>query len=168
MFELVVLLFEICTLKKAPQDFPYSIQFLKLLVIINLAINFLLTSITERWFVALLKALVVLIVIFGFIGICLLVVKKTARFYQTVCTLLGADALISLLSLPAIAAISLNQGGMAGFLLINALMIWYLVIAGHIIRNALEQNFSFGLGLAFLYLFLSYQASDLLDTLLIQ
>lgn len=165
MFDLIVLLFDICTLKKAPQDIPYSTHLLKLFVIGNFVINSLLTSITDKWFIALLKAIIVIMTISAFSALSLIIVKKSTRFCQTTCALLGTDALISLLSVPAIAAISLNQGGIAGFLLMNGLMIWYWVITGHIIRNALEQSFSFSLGLAFLYLFSSYQVTSLLDTL---
>lgn len=165
MFELIVLLFDICTFKKAPQDFPYSINLLKLLIIVNLVSNFVLTSITEHWFTSLLKAPIILGIAFTFSWLSLLIVKKPTRFCQMTCTLLGTDTLISVLSIPPIAAISLNQGGIAGFLLLNGLAIWYWLIVGHIIRNALEQNFSFSLGLAFLYLLSSYQASALLDSL---
>jgi len=39
---------------------------------------------------------------------------------------------------------------------------WHWAVTGHIIRNALEQDLSFSLGLAFLYLLGSYQVMALL------
>jgi len=42
------------------------------------------------------------------------------------------------------------------------LILWHWVVTGHILHNALSQPFAFGLGVALLYLMLSYQIIDLL------
>jgi hypothetical protein len=57
---------------------------------------------------------------------------------------------------------SIGQGGLLVFLVMITLIIWYWVITGHIMRNALEQSISFSLGLAFLYLLLLSQVTALL------
>ena len=51
----------------------------------------------------------------------------------------------------------LGHGGLAVFLLVLSLIVWHWAITGHIISNALEKSLSFRFGLAFLYLFGTYQ-----------
>lgn len=157
MFELIVLFFDICMVKKTPQDLPYSINFLKILVVINIFVNFLLSNISVNWFDSLLKAVagVSMMVVFSWSS--LFFVRKSGRFCQTTSALLGTDTMISIFSLPAVASIAINQAGLLAFLMMIGLIIWYWVITGHIMRNALQQSFSFSLGLAFLYLLVSYQ-----------
>lgn len=162
MFDLVKLFFEICLLKKAPQHLPYSINLLKTLLIINITINFLLINMSVYWFSALLKAVAGVLLIGGFSWICLFFSRKTARFCQTTSALLGADALIDFCAMPAIATMTLSQGGLLVFLVMIALIIWHWLVTGHIIRNALEQSFVFSLGLAFLYLVISYKVTALI------
>jgi len=159
MFDLIKLLFDICLLKKAPQDLRYSISLLKLLAIANLLVNFLLMNISVNWFSALLKAAVGVLLIGGFSWISLFFSGKLTRFCQTTCALLGTDALLDMFALPAITTMAVNQGGLLAFLVMIALIIWHWVITGHIMRNALEQSFSFSLGLAFLYLVVAYRVT---------
>jgi hypothetical protein len=162
MFDLIKLLFDICLLKKAPQNLPYSIDLLKLLAIVNLFFNFLLMNMSVNWFNALLKATIGVLLIGGFSWISLFFSGKLTRFCQTICALLGADVLLDIFALPTIATMAVNQGGLLVFLVMMSLIIWHWVITGHIMRNALEQSFSFSLGLAFLYLVVSYQVTALI------
>ncbi|MDD1605655.1 MAG: hypothetical protein LUO95_04120 [Methylococcaceae bacterium] len=162
MFDLIKLLFDICLLKKTPQDLPFSINLLKVLAIINVIINFLLMNMSVNWFSALLKAAVGLLLMGGFSWICLFFSGKLGRFYQTTTALLGTDALLDLFALPTIATMAVNQGGLLAFLVMMTLIVWHWLITGHIMRNALEQSFSFSLGLAFLYLVVSYQVTALI------
>jgi hypothetical protein len=162
MFDLIKLLFNICLLKKAPQDLPFSINLLKILVIINIIINFLLMNMSVNWFSALLKAAVGILLLCGFSWLCLFFSGKLRRFYQTTTALFGTDSLIDLFALPTIATMAVNQGGLLAFLVMMALIIWHWVIMGHIMRNALQQSFSFSLGLALLYLVIAYQVTALI------
>lgn len=164
MFEFIVLFFDICLLKKAPQDLPYSLSLLKILLVINILINFLLSNMSSDWLNSLLQILANVVLITGFCWICLFFAKKTGRFCQTASALVGTDTLISLFSLPAAASSSINQMALLTFLISIILFIWYWLVTGHIMRNALEQSFSFSLGLAFLYLLTSIQISSLIIT----
>ena len=156
MFNLIKSLFDICQLKKAPQDLPHSINLLKIVLIANLLVNFLQSNLSIYWFSALLIAVVGVLLIGGFSWISLFFSRKMPRFYQTTTALLGTDTLIGVFMLPVIATMSLGQGGTLAFLVMISLIIWYWIITGHIMRNALEESLSFGLGLAFLYLLVSY------------
>lgn len=163
MFDWITLFFNLCLLKKAPQDLPYSLNLLKILVATNIFVNFLLANMSANWFNALLKAVVGGLLIIGFSWISLFFSRKPARFCQTTCALLGADALIGIFSFPAVATMSLNQSELLAFLVMMSLIIWYWIVTGHIMRNALSQNFGFGLGLAFLYLLISFQVTALIS-----
>lgn len=164
MFEFIVLFFDICMLKKAPQDLPYSVTLLKILAVINILINFLLSNMSSNWFNALLQAITSVVLITGFCWICLLFAHKTGRFCQAASALLGMDTLINIFSVPAAASSAINPSGLLAFLMSIFLFIWYWLVTGHIMRNALEQSFSFSLGLAFLYLLTSIQISSLIIT----
>lgn len=162
MFDLIKLFFDIGLLKKAPQHLPYSINLLKMLAIINVAINFLLINMGIYWFSALLAAVAGVLLVGGFSWICLFFSRKPARFCQMTSALLGADALIDFFAMPAIATMALNQGGLLVFLVMMALIIWHWLVTGHIICNALEQSFILSLGIAFLYLVVSYKITALI------
>jgi hypothetical protein len=162
MFDLIKLLFDICLFKKAPQDLPYSLSLLKTIAIANMVTNFLLSSISINWLLAILKATLGVLLISSFSWLSLSFSQKSTRFYQTTAALLGTDTLIRLFALPVMATMSIGQGGLLVFLVMITLIIWYWVITGHIIRNALEQSISFSLGLAFLYLLLLSQVTALL------
>lgn len=162
MYELVILILNICLFKKGPEDLPYSYNLFRLLLIIAAGINFLMLVMQTNGLSALMQTLVALVLICVFSGFILYLFGKPARFYQTTCALLGTDALINFLALPAVATMTLEQGGLLVLLVFIGLIVWHWAITGHIISNALEKNLSFGLGVAFLYLFASYQVMALL------
>ena len=162
MLDLIKLLFDICLLKKTPQDLPDSSGLLKILATANLGINFLLMNLSTDWFNAVLKAAVGVLLIGSFSWICLFVSGKLTRFCQTTSALLGADALLDLFALPLIATMTVNPENLLAFLAMIGVIIWHWLITGHIMRNALEQSFAFSLGLAFLYLVIAFQVTALI------
>lgn len=162
MFELITRLFDIALLKKDPQDLPSSAALLWLLVVIDLVVGFLMANLQSHWFEALLQALIGVVLLVGFGGLMLYFAGKRARFYQTSSALLGVNVLISFIALPGVATMMIGKGVLLAFLVTIGLMIWHWVVIGHIIRNALEQTLIFSLGLAFLYLLVTYQVMTLL------
>jgi hypothetical protein len=105
MFEIIRLVFDICLFKKGPQDLPGSSELLRILVIIDVMISFLMVSIRTDWFESLLQAMVSTLLIIGFSGLMLNLGRKPERFYQTTSALLGTDTLISFFALPGIASL---------------------------------------------------------------
>ena len=162
MYELVILVLDICRFRKGPQDIPYSYNLFQLLLGISAGLNFLMLAMQTSWLSALMQTLVAILLICGFSGFILYFFRKSARFYQTTCAFLGADALIDFFALPAVATMTLNQGGLLVLLVFLGLIVWHWAITGYILSNALEKSLSFSLGLAFLYLFASYQVMALL------
>lgn len=162
MFEIIKLLFDICLFKKGPQNLPNSVWLLRILMVVDVGISFLMMNIRTDWFNSLLQAVVGVLLVVGFSWIMLYLARRLERFDLTACALLGTDALISFFALPGIASMMLGRGALLAFFVMIALMIWHWAVIGHIIRNALEQTLVFSLGLAFLYILGSYQVMALL------
>ena len=162
MFEIIRLVFDVCLFKKGPQDLPCSSRLLRVLVIIDILVSFLMISIRTDWFESLLQAMVSALLIISFSGLMLYLGRKPERFYQTTSALLGTDTLISFFALPGIASLMLGKGAFLAFIVTIAFMTWHWAVTGHIIRNALGQTWTFSLGLAFLFIMGSYQVMALL------
>lgn len=162
MFEIVKLLFNICLFRKGPQDLPHSPRLFWIVVLIYAGISFLMLNIDLHWTFALLQTLASILLAVVFSWTMLYLGRKSARFYQTACSLLGADALISFFTLPATATIVTGRLAWLALVVMVVSMVWYWAVAGHIIRNALEKTMGFSLGLAFLYILVSYQVMAVL------
>ena len=162
MFDIIKLLFDICLFKKGPQDLPYSVWLLRLLLVVYVSVRVLMLSIHFDCLNVLLQVIVDIFLVAGFVWIMLYLAGKPGRFYQVLSAVLGTDALISFFALPGMATMETGQGGLLVFLVMLGLIGWHWAVTGHIIRNALEKSLSFGLGLAFLYLLGSYQVMALL------
>jgi len=162
MFEIIKLLFDICLFKEGPQDLPSSVWLLRILVVVDGGISFLMMNIRADWLNSLLQAAVGVSLVVGFSWIMLYTARRLGRFSLTTCALLGTDALISFFALPGMASMMLGRGALLAFFVTIVLMIWHWAVIGHIIRNALEKTLVFSLGLAFLYILGSYQVMALL------
>jgi len=162
VFDIIKLVFDICLFKKGPQDLPYSVWLLRLLLVVYVSIRVLMLSIHFDWLNVLLQVIVDILLVAGFIWIMLYLARKLERFYQVISAILGTDALISFFALPGMAAMETRQGGLLVLLVMLGLIGWHWAVTGHIICNALDKTLSFGLGLAFLYLLGSYQVMALL------
>ena len=162
MFDILRLIFDICLFKKGPQDLPYSVWLLRVLLVAYVGVRVLMLSIHFDWLNVLMQVIVEILLVAGFFWTLLYLTLKLGRFYQVISAVLGTDAMISFFALPGIASMETGQGGLLVFLVMLGLIGWHWAVIGHIIRNALEQSLSFSLGLAFLYLLGSYQVMAIL------
>lgn len=162
MFEFIKLVFDICLFTKGPQNLPSSVWLLRILLIVDVIVGFLMVSIHTDWLTSLLQAIVSALLMIGFSWLMLYIGRKRPRFCQTTIALLGTDALIGFISLPGMASMMIGKGIFLAFVVTVGLMIWHWAVIGHIIRNALGQTWIFSLGLAFLYILGSYQVIALL------
>ncbi|NOT83313.1 MAG: hypothetical protein HOP02_00735 [Methylococcaceae bacterium] len=160
MRALLRLFFNICLLRQAPQDIPYSKTLLQLLVLIYAVVAFLALAPHEHFLKTAVEVWVEIMVTFAFVWGLLATANKTARYTQVLCAFLGTDALISFFALPALASSATGSldAGLVSVLFI--LMVWHWVVCGHIIRHAVSQAFPFGLGVAFLYNLGFYQLME--------
>jgi len=156
MYQLITLFFDICLFRKGPQDVPVSKGLLYFLILIYVAVSFLLSFVSNDMTNALLQVIVELFLILAFSWTLLFISKRSVRYLQTSCTLMATDALISFFAIPAMATLATEGAGLA-FLVIVLLMVWHWLVSGHIFSNALEKPFTFGLGVALLYILISYQ-----------
>jgi len=145
MSKLIELFWEICLLRKAPQDIPYSRELFFLLLLAGFLVNnvYLTLSLPEPDIGSVLLVVCIHTVFFlGSLSVLMLVMGYRVRIIQTLSSLLGTDVIISLLAMPVLLAISYvpQLAGYFGLILL-LLIIWSLVIMAHILRHALSVNF---------------------------
>ncbi len=162
MFEIIRLFWDICLLRKGPQDCPYSFFLLQLAIVLNILVNFLLLHLSTGWVETLQQIAVEITMTLGFAYAVLWFFKKTGRFYQTATALLGSDIVISFIGLPIFSTFSTDRPFPFANVLILLLMIWYWLVIGHILRHALDKHWSIGLSFSLLYI---YSASAFINML---
>lgn len=164
MTAFVKLFVDICFFKKGPQDIPASSFLFRLVLLAYFLIGVSLLMLQATWLDAVIQALAEAGVTLGFIWLTLLVSHKAARFQQTATAMLGTDALISIGALPLL--VWLEAGSSIQFpypyILLLGLMLWHLAIVSHILRHALSKPLSLGVGVAILYVLVSYQVMSAL------
>ncbi len=162
------ILVELCMLRRAPQDLPYSPVLLGLLVIADAAVTFPALRGTGAGPGA--GAETVFILGFGmlFIYAALHYRDLGNRFVQTAAAMFGTDALLTLIALPLIGNLPPHGAGApqgAGAGTIGALVLvqlWTIFVIGHIWRHAFNTRFSVGTLLALGYTFASVILSSAL------
>lgn len=161
MFELLKLFFDICLLKKGPQDVPGFSSLFRLLILVHASVSFVILRLNTDSADAAWQVLVEVVLILALTWLILFFARKSFRYQQTASALLGTDTVISFIAIPAMATLVTYGTGLAFFTIV-LLMIWHWVVSGHIFSQALDQPFAFGLGIAFLYILVSYQVIGLL------
>ena len=164
MYELIKLFFDISIFKKGPQDVPNSRFLLHSLILIYICISFLTLMLNVDVILAISQIIVEIILILGFSSLVLFFSKKTERYIQTVSALFATNGLISIVALVPLASMMAEPKDSPGLsvIVVIFLMVWHWLVSGHIFRHAMDQNLFFGLGVAFLYILVSYQMMVLL------
>jgi len=164
MTALLLLFIDLCRLRRGPQDLPAS-RFLMTLAaagyfVIGLAISLLEQSLG----LAILSAAVDTLMLAALAWLSLWIIGKTVRFTQTYTALAGTGILFSLMGWPLIAFLQgLPQGqGSSLSLLLLGLVIWNIVVIGHILRHALGLMMWAASGLALFYMYLSIRVMSAL------
>jgi hypothetical protein len=137
---------ELCLLRRAPQDLPASPLLFRLALVLDLAVGLLVGLMSRQPFMAdLLQGLTEIALLLGTLYGALRLTGHPGRFLQTATALLGCGALIGVVVL---APLSLNPGGDSesgaaafGAFVLLLVVVWNLLVTGHIIRH------SFGVGL---------------------
>lgn len=156
MYELIRLYYEIAIFSKGPQDVPVSRWLLRIMTLVYLVINFLVVMLSVDAYGAILQVIVEVLLVFGFAWGVLILAGKPERFQQTTCAMLGTDALISLIALPAMATL-MGQGSVLAFFAVVGFILWHWLVTGYILHHALSKPLIFSLGVAFLYILATYQ-----------
>jgi hypothetical protein len=137
---LIQFFFELCLLRRAPQDLPASDALLWTLLIADLVVGLLVGLVAGMSVGAsLIQGGVELALMLGALYAALSLTRHPRRFTQSATALLGAGALIGLL---ALVPLGLNPTGSdetdaatLGAVLLLALIVWNVVVNGHILRH---------------------------------
>ena len=150
----------LCLLRAAPQDLPSSSALLGVVFVINALIGTLLMATTELGpGLALVESVFELGLMLGVLRIALFLRGHPARFNQSATAVMGSSILMSLLALPLLAGGVASGGGTdaGGVMLLLGMVVWSVVILGHILRYTFDLTPGQGVAVAALYSFASYQ-----------
>lgn len=161
------LFFDICLLKKGPQDVPDSSDVRITVFISYLLAGSVLISSGLSWSDALYQSIIETLLVALFIYVLLLFFSLPHRFKQAITAIYGSGTLITTLSIPFVfwlAALIKNEAstGVAG-LAVFLIVCWSFVVMGHIIRETIQKSMAFSLLLTFCYLYLSYQVINMIS-----
>ena len=164
MMALLKLFWEICLLRKGPQDVPVSRHLLFIVILLGISIDIVNLSIAlpDAQLPAMLgMSLSYSAVLIVTLSVLLYLLGYRARILQTMTALFASGVIISLCSLPFIIVLGvIERPGMFG-LIILALQIWSLVVASHILSKALNVHILMAGVLAFGYYMLGFKVVDL-------
>ena len=159
------LLFNICMLRSGPEDLPHSRALLGVLIIVNFAASMLIGSFVNDFRVAGLSSVTALFFSFAFTKLILL--RKPERFLQTFSAMLGADAIISIASIPSFySAQYLPLSGVAELFFnvtVFVLSVWVVVVYGYIFSRALSTLMGYGIAISVGYALLITLVVNLLS-----
>jgi hypothetical protein len=164
----VVLLafFDICRLKKRPQDIPASRNLLTICILVYSIVSIFIAALYQPTEQAILGSVIELVLILLFTWAILQSSGKAVRWTQTVTALIGTNMIINIIALPAYVLVSVDElsdlgtssssSQSLGLLLLAALACWNIVIMAHIIRHALETHFAIAMFLAITYIWIIF------------
>jgi len=156
--QLVKLFWEICLLRKGPQDVPAAHILFWLLLLAGLLVDLVIAVNFVDFQQALLVVLANTVVLFGVVMLLLFLLGFSNRVVQTLTTLIGTGLVFSGIRLPVMILVKLapQNAGIFGMVEIF-ILVWSLVVIAHILRHALSIQLFLAGALAFGYFMLSYQ-----------
>lgn len=153
MQALIKFFVELCLLRRLPQDLPASEMLLGLALAADLAVG-VLVGITAglSWLTSLLQGVSELLLMLLVLYAALTQLKRRARFLQAATALLGSGAVLGLVAIPPL---TLNPTGsqesdlaaLGAFLLLG-LVIWGILVTGHILRHTFSITLGQGSAIA--------------------
>jgi hypothetical protein len=152
MYELIVLLFAICRLKKGPEDLPYSLTLLKIVAAAFAAVRALMHYRGDNVLGALVEAGVEVVYIGLFSGVMLHANRHLNRYYQVASAFFGCYALLGFIAWPAVTILTVGQPGGLAFMLLIGITAWFCAVTAHIVYHALAPNMLVSLGWALAFL----------------
>lgn len=157
MPEFVKTLFNICLLRKGPEDLPCDMSLMMLLIGVSFAVSVWLGVIIYDPQIAGISSIAGLF--FSFIFAKILLLKNPERFIQTFCAMMGAVTLINLISVPVVYPLSneeLDENLVLFFGLLSfVLFIWVIVVYGFIFSRAIASTLGNGVAISVGYALLS-------------
>ncbi|MGH8171847.1 MAG: hypothetical protein ACREPX_01790 [Rhodanobacteraceae bacterium] len=155
LFDLAVLVRDLCQLRRGPQDAPYSPRLLGALLAASVFLDTLIGTVLDRSPHALARSLVSTGLVLALCAIALSIRQLMSRYVQTATALVACSIALTLLALPILALIGpvpTPPATMAPLQVLMswallAMLIWNLAVNAHIVRHAMDAPFAFGLAL---------------------
>lgn len=172
MLALFNLFWDICLLRKGPQNVPASLDLLRLSLVAYCGSGLLavLLDMPQTSFglaLLLTAADVALLTALAYLGLYLL--GRLGRFTQTLTALAGVGTLLQLIALPLGLwyqhALASDGAPELPAMLWLLLLAWSIVATGHILRHAFSVSFGLGVLYAIGYLAVSWTVTDWLLSL---
>ncbi|MGQ9658559.1 MAG: hypothetical protein ACUVQI_00245 [Thermochromatium sp.] len=153
MQALVKFFLELCLLRRAPQDLPASELLLGLVLVTDLLVGLLVGIMAGlSWLTSLLQGVAEVLLMLTALYVALMQLKLRARFLQSATALLGSSAVLGLAAIPPL---SLDPTGsresdlaVLGALMLMGLVIWGIVVTGHILRHTFSITLGQGAAIA--------------------
>jgi hypothetical protein len=152
---------DLCLLRRNPQDLPASASLLAAVLLVGLLGGMLLSlAAGAPVFVGVAQTALDFLLMLGVLHLALKALDKRARYLQTATALVGADTLIGLVALlpVGLAGPSLEESPqllLAGLLFLG-LVVWSVVVTGHILRHAFDIKLAQGVAIAVAFDVLSF------------
>ena len=151
--------FDICLLRKGPQDLPKSSILLSLCLILYTVLDVLLTVQTRPFTDALLVSLVDV----GFLLVVTFLIlsqhQHLDRMRQTITALFGTGLILGIFIFPLVYGGVQNQyeSWLQQIIVLSFLImvIWNVVVLAHIVRHAISTSMGIGIMIAILYIWMS-------------
>jgi len=156
---------DLCLMRAAPQDLPASGTLLKVTIAANLLVSLLLSlSMQLETAPTLLQGALEIALLLALLWLVLNLTGHNERFIQAASAAMGSSALLGIAALPLVSLAGSSNEDLAllAGLSMLALVIWSIVVLGHILRHALDIRHSQGVLAALAYTFASYALMGLL------
>lgn len=148
-------LLEICLLRAGPQDLPGTPRFLVTTLIGYFLVDLLISQLSFSLGAAVGVSVLDVLLLAAFTQLLLRGVSKLERFNQTLAAMAGTGQLLGLVALPLIRGLSMAEAAgepAAGLALAWLIvLVWSLLVLGHILRHALSASLMTGVGIGVLY-----------------
>jgi len=157
---LIQFFFELCLLRRAPQDLPASWALLGVTLVADLLMGMLFAiSAGLPAGLGLAQSLMdvafMLVLLYG----ALYLLERLPRFRQSATALLGSGALLQLVASVPLGLLPPGEEGRAPAgmsLLLLVLVLWSILVTGHIVRHTFGLRLAQGIAIAVLYSFFAY------------
>jgi hypothetical protein len=151
----VYFFFELCLLRRAPQDLPASSALLGVTLVADLSAGILLARTAGIAVgVGLAQGLVDVVLTLSLLYSGLSLTRHRSRFAQAATAVRGSGALLGVLALVPVGLLPADtesQGAVLGGLLFMALIGWSVLVTGHILRHAFDIALAQGVAIAVAY-----------------
>lgn len=153
MQALITFFVELCLLRRPPQDLPASELLLSLVLLVDLIVG-VLVGVTAGlgWLTGLAQGIAEVFIMLTALYAALAQLRLRQRFVQAATALLGSGAL---LGLAAIIPLSMSPTGTEptdlaalGAFLLLAIVVWGIVVTGHILRHTFGLTLGQGAAIA--------------------